>query len=155
MKTIELLKIEKVCCVKQLCLHILHPLHSWLLCAIYDASDIGIGASLQQRIDDNWQPLGFFSRKFTVKERKYSTYDRELLAIYAAVKHFRFVVEGCQFVIFTAHKPITFAFLQNADRFSPPQVRNLDFIGQFSTDIRHISGKDNVVADALSRVETI
>jgi len=31
----------------------------------------------------------------------------------------------------------------------------LDFIGQFTTDIRHVSGNENVVADALSRVEEI
>lgn len=132
-----------------------HPAPSALLAIMSDASDIGIGASLQQHIDGNWQPLGFFSRKLTVTEKKYSTYDRELLAIYAAVKHFRFMVEGSQFVIFTDHKPIIYAFSQNVDKFSPRQARNLDFIGQFSTDIRHINGKDNVVADALSRVETI
>ncbi|GBP68782.1 hypothetical protein EVAR_83515_1 [Eumeta japonica] len=38
---------------------------------------------------------------------------------------------------------------------APRQFRHLDFIAQFTTDIRHISGKDNVVADTLSRVEEI
>lgn len=132
-----------------------HPAPSALLAIMCDASDTGIGAVLQQWVDGSWQPLGFFSRKLTDTEKRYSTYDRELLAIFAAVKYFRFMIEGNQFIIFTDHKPITFAFLQNMDKFSPRQSRNLDFIGQFSTDIRHISGKDNIVADALSRVETI
>lgn len=132
-----------------------HPAPSAILAIMSDASDTGIGAVLQQHVDNNWQPLGFYSRKLTDAEKKYSTYDRELLSIFAAVKHFRFMVEGSQFIIYTDHKPITFAFSQKADKFSPRQARNLDLIGQFSTDIRHISGKDNIVADALSRVETI
>ncbi|KAJ8916801.1 hypothetical protein NQ315_005806, partial [Exocentrus adspersus] len=41
------------------------------------------------------------------------------------------------------------------DKCSPRQFRYLDYLGQFTTDIKHISGKDNVVADALSRVESV
>lgn len=132
-----------------------HPAPHATLSIMTDASDIGIGAAIQQRVNNSWQPLGFFSRKLTSTERKYSAYDRELLAIYAAIKYFRFMLEGTQFVIFTDHCPLTFAFSQNMEKSSPRQTRQLDFIGQFSTDLRHISGKDNVVADTLSRVEDI
>jgi hypothetical protein len=38
---------------------------------------------------------------------------------------------------------------------SPRQFRHLEFIAQFSTDFRHISGQDNVVADALSRAHSV
>ena len=65
------------------------------------------------------------------------------------------MVEGRSFVIYTDHKPITFAFRKKSNQCSPRQFRHLDFISQFTTDIRHVSGKDNVVADALSRVEEI
>ncbi|KAG8174807.1 hypothetical protein JTE90_002570 [Oedothorax gibbosus] len=41
---------------------------------------------------------------------------------------------------------------QNPDKCSPRQYRHLDYISQFSTDVRHISGIENTVADALSRV---
>jgi len=37
----------------------------------------------------------------------------------------------------------------------PRQFRHLNFIGQFTTDIHHVSGEENMVADALSRVEEI
>ncbi|XP_017784714.1 PREDICTED: uncharacterized protein LOC108568251 [Nicrophorus vespilloides] len=60
---------------------------------ISDASDFSAGAALQQRIGNEWKPLGFFSKKLTTAEKKYSAYDRELLAIYLAVKHFRHLVE--------------------------------------------------------------
>jgi hypothetical protein len=58
-----------------------------------DASDFGIGAVLQQRIDGAWQPLDFFSKKLRSAERKYSTFDKELLAIYRAVRYFRHMVK--------------------------------------------------------------
>lgn len=59
-----------------------------------DASDSAIGAVLQQFKDNSWQPLSFLSRKLTPAQAKYSAYDKELLAIYSAIKHFRFMLEG-------------------------------------------------------------
>jgi cleavage and polyadenylation specificity factor subunit 1 len=114
-----------------------------------------MGAVLQQRVDNAWQPLAFFSRKLNPAESKYSAYDRELLAVYEAVSHFRHMLEARHFIIFTDHKPITYAFQQKRDKCSPRQFNHLDYIAQFTTDVRHISGQDNVVADALSRVEAI
>ena len=120
-----------------------------------DASDFAVGAALQQRVGNEWQSLGFFSKKLSNTERKYGAYDRELLAIYKAVKNFRHMIEGRDFTIFTDHKPLTFAFQQKSEKCSPRQFRHLDFIGQFTTDIRHVSGSDNVVADTLSRIEDV
>ncbi|XP_023306509.2 uncharacterized protein LOC111688257 [Lucilia cuprina] len=65
------------------------------------------------------------------------------------------MLEGRQFIIFTDHKPLTFAFRQNPEKASPRQFRQLDFISQFSTGIRHISGHANTIADILSRIATI
>ena len=87
-------------------------------------------------------------------QKIYSAYDRKLLAEYAAIKKFRFAVEGRTFTIYTNHKPLTFAFQQKTDKCSPRQFRYLDYIAQFSTDIRHIRGMENIVADKLSRIET-
>lgn len=120
-----------------------------------DASDIAVGGVLQQCINGEWKPLGFFSKKLSQAQSKYSAYDRELLAVYAAVKHFQYFLEGRQFVIYTDHKPLIYAFKQKPEKASPRQLRYLDFISQHTTDIRHISGKDNVIADALSRIEAL
>ncbi|KAL1448593.1 hypothetical protein WDU94_009822 [Cyamophila willieti] len=130
-----------------------HPCDGAPLSLVCDASDTAVGATLQQKVDNAWQPLGFFSKKLTETERKYGAYDRELLAIYLAVKHFRHMVEGRDFKIYTDHKPITFAFQQKPEKCSPRQFRHLDYISQFTTDIRHVPGDQNIVADALSRVE--
>jgi cleavage and polyadenylation specificity factor subunit 1 len=118
-----------------------------------DASNSAMGAALHQWNNQQWEPLAFFSRKFKPAEQKYSTFDRELLAIYTAIKYFRHLLEGRQFTIFTDQKPITFALKQKTEKCSPRQQNHLEFISQFTNDIRHISGKDNFVADALSRIE--
>lgn len=120
-----------------------------------DASDKAIGATLEQLQEGTWKPLGFFSRKLHGAELRYSAYDRELLAIYTAVKHFKYMLEGTHFQIRTDHKPLTFAFMQKTDKATPRQVRQLDLIAQFTTDIVHVKGKNNIIADTLSRINEI
>jgi hypothetical protein len=106
-------------------------------------------------VDNAWQPLGFLSKKLNSAQQKYSLYDRELLAVYEAVNHFRHTLEARDFTMFSDHKPITFAFQKKRDKCSPRQFNHLDYNAQFTTDVRQISGQNNVVADALSRVESI
>ena len=130
---------------------LLHHPHSNAKTSItVDASDRAVGGKLEQFLDGLWCPVAFFSRKLTNAERKYSAFDCELLAIFLSVKHFRHHIEGRQFTIFTNHKPLTFAFASAVER-SPRQTRHMSFISEFSTDVRHVSGKDNVVAGAFSR----
>ena len=131
-----------------------HPHSSAITSITADASDKAVGAVLEQLLDGIWCPITFFSRKLTSAESKYSAFDRELLATFSAVKHFRHYVEGRPFIIYTDHKPLTFAFSSPVDR-SPRQTRHLSYIAEFSTDVRHIEGKNNVVADALSRASAI
>ncbi|GFT43187.1 hypothetical protein TNCV_1116501 [Trichonephila clavipes] len=120
-----------------------------------DASDYAIGGALHQVVDSELQPLAFFSRKLTSSEKSYSAYDRELLAIYSAIRHFRYMLEARDFTVFTDHKPLTYAFRQKSDKCSPRQIRQLDFISQFTTNIVHFPGSDNIAADVLSRVSAI
>eukprot|EP00731_Ephydatia_muelleri_P016142 Em0009g566a len=58
-------------------------------CLMTDASDTAVGAVLQQHVNGVWRPISFFSWKMTSTEQRYSTFDRELLAVYLAIKHFR------------------------------------------------------------------
>ena len=71
-----------------------HPITNAPIAITTDVSDIGLGATLEQYVNNNWQPLAFYSRQLRDAERKYSTYDRELLAIYLAIRHFRYFLEG-------------------------------------------------------------
>jgi len=120
-----------------------------------DTSYTAIGAALQQRVCDPWQPLAFYSHKLSPTQQMYSPYDPEFLAVYEAIKYFRHMVESRHFVIFMDHKPLTYAFQQWRDKCLPPQFHHLKFIGQFSTDFRHVSEQDSVVADALSRANSV
>lgn len=137
------------------CTLLAHPVLNAPLALVTDASSSALGAVLQQLVEEEWQPLAFFSKKLSKSQQLYSAYDRELLAIYESVKHFRYMVEGRHFIIYTDHKPITFAFQQNKQKCSPRQFNHLDFVSQFTTDIRHISGKENLTADTLSRIEAV
>ncbi|GFS89776.1 RT_RNaseH_2 domain-containing protein [Trichonephila clavipes] len=89
-----------------------HPSPSAPLALHVDASNYAIGGALHQVVDSELQPLAFFSRKLTSSEKSYSAYDRELLAIYSAIKHFRYMLEARDFTLFTDHKPLTYAFRQ-------------------------------------------
>ncbi len=97
-----------------------------------DASDMAVGAVLQQLIDNAWCPLAYFSKKLQPAETKYSTFDRELLAVYLSIKHFRHFVEGREFHVLTDHKPLTFSLNTRADKHSPRQARHLSYISQFT-----------------------
>lgn len=144
-------------CKQSLCKAALlaHPDTNAKLGLVTDASDKGIGGVLQQRKDGVWEPLAFFSRKLSPSQTKYSPYDRELLAIYESIKYFRHMLEATHFTVYTDHKPLCYAFHQRKSNCTPRQYRHLDFISQFTTEIKHISGVDNVVADTLSRVEEL
>ena len=128
-----------------------HPDPRAEISLVVDASDTHVGAVLQQTARGQLtRPLAFFSAKLDKAQRKYSAFDRELLAVYLGIRHFRWLLEGRVFYVVTDHKPLTFAMLKMADAWSARQQRHLSFISEFSTDIRHIAGRENVVADALS-----
>ena len=115
-----------------------------------DASGIAIGASLNQKdYAGNFMPISFFSRKLNETEKKYSTFDRELLAISSAVKCFKHYLEGAQFVIITDHKPLL--HLMTMKEPSTRQWRAIEYLSNFSFRLEYIKGEDNVLADLLSR----
>ena len=126
--------------------------HDALTALTADASDQAVGAVLQQFVNGIWVPLAFVSKKLQPPERKYSAFDRELLSLHLGIRHFRYFLEGRQFTAYTDHKPLTFCMSKTSEPWSGRQQRHLSYISEFTTDIRHVQGKDNSVADTLSRV---
>lgn len=118
-----------------------------------DASDFAVAGILQQKQKDYWKPIAFFSKALQPREQKYSAFSRELLAIYLTLKHFQFFLQGREFFVITDHLPLCSAISSSTER-SPRETRQLDFICQFTRDIRHVSGANNEAADALSRINT-
>ena len=107
-----------------------HPFPDAPTAVMTDASDVAVGAVLQQYVNGKWCPLSFFSKALKPAEMKYSTYDRELLAIYLTIKHFRYFLEGRNFHVLTDHKPLIYALSARPERHSPRQVRHLDLISR-------------------------
>ena len=120
---------------------------------VTDASNIAIGAVLEQGTDGHRRPLGFFSRKLNTPQQKYSTFDRELLAVHSAIRHFRHMLEGTSYTICTDHKPLVTALSKTSDAWTSRQQRHLSTIAETCCTIEYLPGKQNAVADAPSRVE--
>ena len=71
-----------------------------------DASSYAIGACLNQMVDGVSLPLSFFSRKLYDTEERYSAFDRELLAVFCAVRKWKNFILGSSCTVFTDHKPL-------------------------------------------------
>ena len=69
------------------------------------------------------------------------------------MKHFQHHLHNLNFHIFTDHKPLIYAINSLNTQHSLRQARQLDYISQFTTDLRHVHGVQNPVADALSRMQ--
>ena len=132
-----------------------HPVRDAPTRLVSDASNFGIGASLEQWLDNALKALAFFSREFPSVQQAYSAYDRELTAIYEAVRHFRYFLEGQVFTIVTDHEPLIYVFSQNTEKIHQRQQRQIALTSQFTTDIKFQPGSDNIVADSLSRVDSV
>jgi hypothetical protein len=98
-----------------------------------------------------WELLGFFSKKLEPAQVKYSAFGCELLACFLGIPHFRFMLDGRAFTIYADHKPLTTAINCASDPWTAWQCRQLAYMAEYTSDIRHIAGTSNVVADALSR----
>jgi hypothetical protein len=115
-----------------------------------DASDIAIGgAVLQEDNSGNLRPLAYFSKALSKRERGYSTYDREAMAIRDTLHHFRHYLLGNNFLLKTDHKPLIYL----TDMKDPygRRGRLLSDIEEYDFTIQHIKGTENTLADALSR----
>ncbi|KAJ8367196.1 hypothetical protein AAFF_G00324390 [Aldrovandia affinis] len=87
-------------------------------------------------------------QKLAVAKAEFDSMER--LGI-VPVRHFRFLLEGRTFMAFVDHKPLALAMAMVKEPWSARQQRQLAFVSEFTTDIQHVAGKDNVVADCLSR----
>jgi hypothetical protein len=133
-----------------------HPDPAADLSLAVDASNTHIGAVLQQwqpgggSRSGGWRPLSF-SKKLDAAQLKFSAFDRELFAAYLSLRHFWYMLDGRKFHILSDHKPLTQALHRVSDPWTPRVQRQLSFLAELTSDVRHFPGKANVVADALSR----
>ena len=111
-----------------------------------DASGIGIGVVLMQK----GHPLAFISKALSPKHQSLSVYKNELLAIVYAVTKWHHYLSGRHFSIKTDHQSLKH-LLQQRITF-PSQHSWFTKLMGYDYDICYKKGKENVVANALSRV---
>ena len=109
-----------------------------------DASHTQLGAVVSQ----NNKPIAFYSRKLNPAQTRYTTTERELLSIVETLKEFRNILLGQQIVVYTDHQNLTCKTF-NTERV----MRWRLLLEEYSPEIRYIPGENNIVADALSRLD--
>lgn len=114
-----------------------------------DASDTGLGAVLLQEFEGSLHPVSFASRKLLDRETRYSTIEKECLAIVWAVSVFARYLWGQCFMLQVDHRPL--AYLNTAAYSNSRIMRWALSLQQFRFQIVPLKGEDNVVADILSR----
>ncbi len=117
-----------------------------------DASDIAAGAVLLQAGKDNVDhPVCYYSWKFNANQRNYYTIEKECLALILSSKHFEVYVSAsdCLILVYNDHNPLV--FLHKLKTKNQRLLRWSLLLQEYDLDIRHIKGRENVIADCLSR----
>ena len=116
-----------------------------------DASDVGVGAVLFQEDSHGFDhPISYFSKKLNNAQRKYSTIEKETLSLVLAIQHYEIYVTGpFPVTVFTDHNPLT--YINKFKNKSQRLMRWSLFLQEYNLDYKHIPGKENVLADCLSR----
>jgi hypothetical protein len=116
-----------------------------------DASSTGIGAVLLQVLDGTLHPVSFASRKLLDRETRYSTIERECLAIVWAITKFSKFLWGVQFTLQTDHRPLTYL---NTSRFKNSRIMRWALsLQEYRFTVEPLPGTKNVLADLLSRAQ--
>ncbi|XP_071678170.1 uncharacterized protein [Lolium perenne] len=110
-----------------------------------DTSGIGFGAVLHQ----GEGPLAFFSRPFAARHHKLAAYERELIGLVQAVRHWRAYLWGRTFRVRTDHYSLKFLLDQRLS--TVPQHQWISKLFGFDFTVEYRPGRLNTVADALSR----
>jgi hypothetical protein len=124
-------------------LRIVDPNEDFIVCT--DACKEGLGGFLSQ----NGFVICYESRKLKENERHYATHDLELEAIVHTLRKWRHYLMGKRFELRTDHNGMKYLFYQPT--INARQRRWLEFLSEYDFDIKHIKGKENKVANALSR----
>jgi len=119
-------------------------------CIITDASKQACGAVLTQNHNGLQLPIAYASRAFTKGESNKCTTEQELAAIHWAILHFRPYIYGKHFLIKTDHRPLTYLFSMINPSSKLTRMR-LE-LEEYDFTVEYLKGKDNYVADALSRI---
>ncbi len=110
-----------------------------------DTSDFAIrGVIVQER-----RPVAFESKKLSETKRRWPTHEKEMWAVIHCLKTWGHYIGSKNVAVWTDN--VTLKYFAIQPKLSSKQVRWQDTLALFNVDIRHKSGKENIVPDALSR----
>ena len=97
--------------------------------------------------------LRYFSKKFIASQINYSTIEKECISLILAVQHFKVYLTSSSLpiLVYSDHNPLTFINKMKNNNQGLMRWWCL-MLQEYNIDIKHIKGKDNIIADALSRV---
>ena len=114
-----------------------------------DASNIAVGATLYQIVEDIEHPICYFSRKLDKHQQQYSFVEKEALGLLLAVRTFSVYFGSTPVKVYTDHNPLV--FLNKMANHNQNLLRWSLEIQQYNLEIIHRPGKLNLLPDILSR----
>lgn len=121
-----------------------------------DASDGVVAGVLSQKHEELWHPVAYYSKTMSDAERNYEIHDKEMLAIIRALQEWRAELEGLRlrkrFDVYTDHRALE--YFMTTKKLNARQARWAEFLSRFYFLIRYRPGRENTLADALSRPMT-
>jgi hypothetical protein len=114
-----------------------------------DASNLAIGANLFQVLDGVEHPICYFSKKLDQHQQRYSTIEKEALALVLAVRNFSVYFGSQPVTVFSDHSPLQ--FIHRMANYNNKLLRWAIELQQYNIKVVHRPGKDNLIPDILSR----
>ncbi|KAI4883153.1 hypothetical protein NFI96_007208 [Prochilodus magdalenae] len=134
------------------CVVLAHPDFNEPFILSVDASLDGLGAVLSQvpKGESKARPVAFASKTLSASQRKYPAHRLEFMALkWSVCEKFSHWLKGHKFTVWTDNNPLT--YLMSKPKLDACEIRWVSKLASFSFDLKHLPGKVNVVADALSR----
>lgn len=117
-----------------------------------DASDgVVSGVLSQKQRDDLWHPVAYFTKTLKPAENNYPIHDKELLAIIRAFEEWRAELEGAAHptLVYSDHQALE--YFMTTKKLSGRQARWAELLTRYHFMIKYRPGKENALADILSR----
>ena len=132
--------------VNEPCLQLPDPGGEYEVTTDASEAEATVGAVLTQ----NGHPIAYESKKLNQHQRNYPVHDKEMCAIMHALDRWRAFLLGRHFKVYTDHRSLV--YLKTQPNLNQRQLRWMERAADYDCEILYKPGKENVVADALSRI---
>ncbi|GJR89865.1 reverse transcriptase domain-containing protein [Tanacetum coccineum] len=116
-----------------------------------DASDFALGAVLGQRHEKHFRPIHYASKTLNEAESRYTTTEKEMLAVVYAFEKFRSYLVMNKCTVYTDHSALKYLFAKKDSK--ARLLRWVLLLQEFDFDVVDTKGAENLAADHLSRLE--